>query len=78
MFQVLYGETPGNPLLSILDLEEFGCLGQKMGIMTIVDSTLASPYCQKPVKLGVDVNIHSAYVRRVCKMYKLHYVRETL
>ena len=60
--RVLYGETPGNPLLSILDLEAFGRLGQELGILTMVDATLASPYCVQPIRHGVDVCMHSAYV----------------
>ena len=59
--QVLLGETPCNPLTSILDLEEFGKLGQSLDdVITVVDSTFGSTYCQQPVKLGVDVSIHSA------------------
>ena len=58
--RVLYGETPGNPLCSILDLEAFGSLGKELGIVTVVDATLGSPYCVQPIKHGVDVSIHSA------------------
>ena len=61
LLQVLYGETPCNPLISILDLEEFGKLGASLpGVYTLVDSTFGSPYCQQPCKHGVDISIHSA------------------
>ena len=60
MLQMLIGETPSNPRISILDLEEFGKLGQEKGIVTMVDSTYASPYLQQPIKLGVDIVVHSA------------------
>jgi len=63
VFQVLYGETPCNPMNSILDLTEFGKLGHSLkGVVTIVDSTYATPYLQKPIKHGVDISIHSASV----------------
>ena len=59
--QVLYGETPCNPLNSILDLEEFGKLGQsRPDLITMVDSTYASPYLQQPIKYGIDLVIHSS------------------
>ncbi|KAK3726647.1 hypothetical protein QZH41_012282, partial [Actinostola sp. cb2023] len=59
--KVLYGETPSNPLMTILDLEEFGRLGMSLGpqVITMVDSTFASPYIQNPIRHGVDVVIHS-------------------
>ena len=58
--KMLIGETPCNPKISILDLEEFGKLGQEKGIITMVDSTYGSPYLQQPCKLGVDISVHSA------------------
>jgi len=62
--KVLYGETPCNPFNSILDLEQLSKLGREgQGhgpIVTVVDSTFASPYLQKPIDFGIDVVIHSA------------------
>lgn len=57
--KVLYGETPCNPLVQVQDLEAFGKLGKKHDVITIVDSTLASPYLQKPLQYGIDVVVHS-------------------
>jgi len=63
VLQVLYGETPCNPDLTILDLEEFGKLGKSLvGVVTIVDSTFGTPYLQKPIKHGIDIVVHSALV----------------
>ena len=36
-------ETPCNPNMHIVDLEELGKLGQEMDVITAVDSTFASP-----------------------------------
>jgi cystathionine beta-lyase/cystathionine gamma-synthase len=61
--KVLYGETPSNPKLFVTDLEKFGALGQSLrskGVVTMVDTTFASPYLIKPIKYGVDIVIHSA------------------
>ena len=57
---MLYAETPANPLMGVLDLEAFGQLGVSTpGVITVVDSTFASPYLQKPIKHGIDIVLHS-------------------
>lgn len=57
---MIYGETPCNPSIDILNLEEFGKLGQShKGILTAVDSTFASPSLQQPIKYGIDIVVHS-------------------
>lgn len=57
--KLLYGETPCNPMLAILDLKKFGGLGTSKGILTIVDGTFASPFCQQSIKFGIDISMHS-------------------
>ena len=58
--QMLYGETPCNPLTTIIDLEAFGQLGNSVeGLLTVVDSTYAPPCIQRPHQYGIDVVIHS-------------------
>ena len=57
--KLLYGETPCNPMLAILDLQKFGALGTAKGILTIVDGTFASPFLQQSLKLGIDISMHS-------------------
>ncbi|XP_078607862.1 L-methionine gamma-lyase-like [Branchiostoma floridae x Branchiostoma japonicum] len=58
--KLLWGESPANPLCTILDLEEFGRLGQtREGLITVVDSTFAGPYHQQPLRHGVDVSMNS-------------------
>jgi len=64
----LYAETPSNPVMTVLDLEEFGQLGsnneddEERQRLTVVDATLASPQLLQPISYGVDIVIHSAYV----------------
>lgn len=55
----LFFETPTNPLLDIYDIEEFSRAAKNHGVLTIVDNTFASPYCQNPLPLGVDIVWHS-------------------
>ncbi len=58
--QVLYGETPCNPRIYIMDLEAFGKLGRSLdGVVTMVDTTCASSYLLQPISYGVDLAIHS-------------------
>ncbi len=54
---VVFAETPANPKLSLVDLEELGAIA---GPMTVVDSTFATPLAQRPLEYGVDLVIHSA------------------
>lgn len=54
---VVLAETPSNPLLELVDLQELGAI---KGPFTIVDSTFATPYGQRPAEHGVDLIIHSA------------------
>ncbi len=57
--QMLYMESPTNPLLQIYDLEELAKLGKKYGVISVVDNTFASPVCQNPLLLGCDIVLHS-------------------
>ncbi len=52
-------ETPTNPMLNIFDIEAFSAVAKKNGVLTVVDNTFASPYCQNPFKWGADVVWHS-------------------
>ncbi|CAH1780540.1 unnamed protein product [Owenia fusiformis] len=57
--KILYAETPCNPNMDIIDLTELAALGKEKGIMTFVDNTFASPVCQKPISLGIDIVMES-------------------
>jgi len=52
-------ETPTNPLLNIFDIEEISNMARRYGVLTVVDNTFASPYCQNPFKWGADIVWHS-------------------
>ena len=53
-------ETPSNPLLQLTDLEAVARLGKSRGITTLADNTFATPINQNPIRLGVDLVVHSA------------------
>lgn len=52
-------ETPTNPTLNIFDIEAFSRIAKKNGVLTVVDNTFASPYCQNPLLWGADLVWHS-------------------
>jgi cystathionine beta-lyase/cystathionine gamma-synthase len=64
---VLYLETPTNPTLDILDLEaiarEVAAVNARRGkrrrVFTVVDNTFATPFCQRPLRHGIDLVVHS-------------------
>ena len=58
--KLIYVETPANPLMGITDLRAIAALGKERGITTIVDNTFATPINQQPLRLGIDVVVHSA------------------
>lgn len=58
--KILYVETPANPTLKIIDLEEVVKIAKAHDLMSVVDNTVATPYATRPKEYGVDVIVHSA------------------
>ena len=57
--QMLYLESPLNPLLEVVDLPKIIAAGKAAGCGVAVDNTLATPLLQNPLALGADISIHS-------------------
>jgi cystathionine gamma-synthase len=57
---ILYLESPTNPLLRIVDVILLAKAAHKKGAIVMLDSTFASPVNQHPKDLDVDITIHSA------------------
>jgi cystathionine gamma-synthase len=57
--QMLYLESPINPLLEVVDLPKIIAAGKAAGCGVAVDNTLATPLLQNPLSLGADIVIHS-------------------
>jgi len=53
-------ETPSNPLLRIADLDQLSRAAHASGALVVADNTFASPILQRPIEHGVDVVVHSA------------------
>ncbi len=57
---LLWLESPSNPLLAVADLKTICAAPRKPGAILAVDNTFATPMNQSPLQLGADVSMHSA------------------
>jgi len=58
--RMVISESPTNPYLRIADLEKISELGKKYRVLTLIDSTFATPVNQRPLEFGIDFVVHSA------------------
>jgi len=58
--QMIFLETPSNPLCKVVDVAAVRAMADKVGAMVVVDNTFATPYHQKPLELGAHLVVHSA------------------
>ena len=58
--RMIWVESPSNPLLKLVDLEAVAAFARSRNILTVVDNTFASPWCQRPLEMGFDIVVHSA------------------
>lgn len=57
--KLIWIETPTNPTLKVIDIEEIAALAKKTKATVVVDNTFSSPIFQSPLKLGADIVVHS-------------------
>lgn len=57
--RLIYLESPGSLTLELQDLKAIADLAKRHNIKTAIDNTWASPIFQKPLELGIDIEIHS-------------------
>jgi O-acetylhomoserine/O-acetylserine sulfhydrylase-like pyridoxal-dependent enzyme len=55
----VYGETPSNPSLSVMDIAAVANIAHAAGLPLVVDSTVATPALTRPLTLGADIVVHS-------------------
>jgi len=53
-------ESPSNPLLAVADLRTICSVPRKAGAILAVDNTFATPINQRPLELGANISMHSA------------------
>ena len=56
---LVYLETPTNPLLRVSDIRAVARLAKSAGATVAVDNTFATPALQRPIELGADLVLHS-------------------
>jgi len=57
--KMMYLETPANPTMACVDLQNLADLAQNFEVKTAIDNTFATPYFQQPFAFGIDFIIHS-------------------
>ncbi len=55
----IFSESPTNPYLNIFDLVKIKKIADKHNVLTLIDSTFATPYNQRPIEFGMDVVLQS-------------------
>ncbi len=58
--RVLISESPTNPYNRCVDLDHIAEVAQRHRLLTIIDSTFATPVNQRPLDHGIDLVLHSA------------------
>ena len=58
--RMVWIETPSNPMLKLMDLEQIAEIAKKNHIISVVDNTFATPIIQRPLTYGCDIVVHSA------------------
>ena len=56
----IFSESPTNPYLNIFDLVKIRNIADKHNVLTLIDSTFATPLNQRPIEFGMDLILQSA------------------
>ncbi|MGB8214917.1 MAG: O-acetylhomoserine aminocarboxypropyltransferase/cysteine synthase [Anaerolineales bacterium] len=57
--KIIYGETLGNPDISVFPFEEVAAIAGKHHIPLVIDNTFATPYLCRPFEFGANILTHS-------------------
>ncbi|MGA0566716.1 O-acetylhomoserine aminocarboxypropyltransferase/cysteine synthase family protein [Rathayibacter sp. KR2-224] len=58
--KLVFAETIANPSGEIADIQGLADVAHAAGLPLIIDSTIATPYLNRPIEWGADVVVHSA------------------
>lgn len=56
---MIISESPTNPYLNIADVEEVVRIARRHKVLSVIDSTFATPFNARPLEQGVDIVIQS-------------------
>jgi O-acetylhomoserine (thiol)-lyase len=57
--RIIYGETLGNPDITVFPFEEVASIADAFNIPLFIDNTFATPYLCRPFEWGADIVLHS-------------------
>ncbi|MBC2605129.1 trans-sulfuration enzyme family protein [Pelagicoccus albus] len=57
--KLIYLESPSSVVFSLQDIQAVTSLAKSKGIHTVIDNTWATPIFQRPLELGIDLEVHS-------------------
>ncbi len=57
--KIIYGETLGNPDITVFPFEEVSAIAKKHNIPLMIDNTFATPYLCRPLEHGANIVLHS-------------------
>jgi cystathionine beta-lyase/cystathionine gamma-synthase len=57
--KMLYLESPTNPMARIVDLKKVSAIAKQHKLISMIDSTFATPINQRPAEFGIDLVMHS-------------------
>ena len=58
--KLIWVETPTNPMINIVDIQDLSKICKTNNLLLAVDNTFSTPFLQKPIDLGADIVMHSA------------------
>lgn len=58
--RMIWIETPTNPMLKLIDLQQMTVIAKKNNLISVADNTFATPIVQRPLEYGFDIVVHSA------------------
>lgn len=57
--KIIYGETLGNPDISVFPFEEVATIAKAHNVPLMIDNTFATPYLCRPFEWGANIIVHS-------------------
>jgi cystathionine beta-lyase/cystathionine gamma-synthase len=57
--KMLYLESPTNPVARVIDLKKVAGVAKKHNLISMIDSTFATPINQRPAEYGINLVMHS-------------------
>jgi len=57
--RMVYIESPTNPLMTVLDLDDVATVARRHSLWSVIDGTFATPILQNPLDHGFDLVLHS-------------------